>query len=91
MQCYEPCEVVLEGQQPCVLLKMVFAHVIRRCNVCAMRQSLSTKAPLKPTICTIFVQIDLIDMRKNQFEEYTWLLSLKDRLMKSMTSGAGIP
>ena len=56
-----------------------------------MRQSLSTKAPLKPIICTIFVQIDLIDMRKNHFEEYTWLLSLKDRLMKSMTSGAGIP
>ena len=46
---------------------------------------MSTKAPLKPIICTTFwgrVQIDLIDMRKYHFEEYTWLLSVKDHFTR---------
>ena len=58
---------------------------IQQCSVCAMRQTLSTRAPLTPIVCTRFwarVQIDLIDTRKYEYEGYKWILTTKDHMFR---------
>ena len=56
------------------------AFMISRCGDCNQRQAKTTRAPLRPIICTSFwtrVQVDLIDMRSMARDGFNWILVFK--------------
>ena len=63
----------------------IVIEFVRNCVICASKQKLQTKAPLKTIICNKYrgrVQIDLIDFTKYPWEDNKWCLTSKDHFSR---------